>query len=49
MAVCFNQGQELTRGDLDLFLKNASGKLKESREICVQVLAVGRRLVTRLG
>lgn len=25
MAVCFNQGQELTRGDLDMFLSNASG------------------------
>jgi len=25
MSVCFNQGQELTRGDLDIFLKNAAG------------------------
>ena len=40
MAVCFNQGQELSRGDLDLFLKNASGNPTNAFSVTFSIYCV---------
>ena len=40
MAVCFNQGAELTRGGLDLFLKNAGGNPTNAFAVTYSVYCV---------
>lgn len=40
MAVCYSQGQELTRGDLDIFLTNAAGNPTNAFSITYAVYCV---------